>query len=195
MLDRIDSISRRRLLGTVCGTAALGLAGCTKEIGEEFPPNRKSPVAEFVPTLPVKEQKEVVAEGIEEMADAEIRDEEEFANTFEDYALEVDSVDRTAEVLTIEYINTKLYEEGNLHDIGPIAGAYAALIEGGYDSQILGITILDAAPASFGSATIDTKWVERYHKGEYSSKEFGEMVIETIQSKRHPPEVGVSPDT
>ncbi|WP_233710621.1 hypothetical protein [Natronococcus pandeyae] len=170
------------------------LAGCTEDVGEELPPNREWPVAELKPELPVEEKTDVLEERIEAMADAEITDEDEFAGAFGEYALEVESVEREQDVLAIEYVNTELYEEGNLHDIAPIAGGFAALLDSGYDVFALSITVLDAAPASFGSASIDAEWAEAYNEGELTAKEYGELVAGTVESKRHPPEVGISPD-
>lgn len=186
-------LNRRRLLQLGGLGGMLLLSGCTEDVGEELPPNREWPVAELKPKLPVEEQSEVLEERIEAMADAEITDEDEFAGAFDDYALEVESVEREREILTIEYVNAEPYAEGNLHDIGPIAGAFAALLESGYDAIALGITVLDAAPASFGSASIDAEWAEEYNNGELTAKEYGELVAGTVESKRHPPEVGISP--
>lgn len=186
--------TRRQLLrwGAVGGLTLL--SGCTEDVGEELPHNRKWPTSDLSPELPVQEQTQVLEDRIEEFADADIADEEEFADAFDDYALEVESVEFEQDVLTIEYINTKLYAEGNLHDVGPIAGAFATLLESGFDAVALGITILDAAPASFGSAEIDAAWARRYNEGGFSAAEYGELVKGTIESKRHPPEVGISPD-
>ena len=185
--------TRRRLL-QLSGVAGLFLlSGCTEDVGEEFPENTKWPTAELKPELPVTERTDVLEERIEELSEEEITDEDEFAAAFDDYALEVESVEYEQEVLSIEYVNTKLYSEGNLHDIAPIAGAFASLVDSGYDVVGLGITVLDAAPASFGSASIEAEWAEAYNAGEFSAKEYGELVATTVESKRHPPEVGVSP--
>lgn len=188
-----SSVPRRRLLRWSGLTGLVALSGCTEDVGEELPANQKWPTSELTPDLPVKEQTGVLEDRIDELAATEITDVDEFAAAFDDYALEVESVDREQEVLTVEYINTELYAEGNLHDIGPIAGAFAALIDSGYDVLGLGITVLDAAPASFGAAEIETGWADAYNTGELSATEYGELVAETIESKRHPPEVGISP--
>ncbi|APW99939.1 hypothetical protein CHINAEXTREME_20155 [Halobiforma lacisalsi AJ5] len=186
--------TRRQLLrwGSVGGLWLL--AGCTEDVGEEFPSNRKWPVSELTPSLPVRERTEVLEERIEAVADETITDEEEFADAFDDYALEIESVDRSQDVLEVEYVNTRLYAEGNLHDIGPIAGAFAALVDSGYDAVTLGITILDGAPASYGSAEVHADWAHRYNDGDLSAAEYGELVTTTLESKRDSPSVEVSPD-
>lgn len=193
--DRTRATPTRRELLRWGGVGGLWLlAGCTEDVGTEFPPNRKWPTSELTPTLPVRERTEVLEERIEAVADETITDEEEFAAAFDDYALEIESVDRSRDVLEVEYVNTRLYAEGTLHDIGPIAGAFAALIDSGYDAVTLGITILDDAPATYGVAEVHADWAHRYNDGELSAVEYGELVTTTLESKRDSPSVEVSPD-
>lgn len=192
--SKTRSRSRRNLLRLGGVAVATALAGCTEDIGEEFPPNTHWPAAELVPSLPVREQTEVLADGIEALSTAQIPDEATFETTVEEYGLSVEAIERTREVLTVDYVNNDRYASGTLHDVGLIAGAYAALIAAGYDSVALGITILDPAPASFGSASIETEWTRQYNEGRLSAAEYGELVATTIESMRRPPDVGVSPD-
>lgn len=188
------SLSRRRLL-QVGAVGGLGLSsGCTADIGEEFPPNRKWPTAELTPSLPIEERTDVLAERIEAMADAEITDEDAFAAAFDGYELAVESVERERDVLTIEYVSTERRDEGTLHHVALVAGGYAALIGSGYDAEALEITVLDGAPASFGSATVETPWADRYNAEELTAAEYGELVASTIESSRYSSEVEVSPD-
>lgn len=192
--DEDRTPTRRRFLRWCGLTATAPLAGCTEDVGTEFPPNEKWPVSELKPALPVRERTELMAELIEETATAEIGDVEAFADAFGEFELEVISVERERDVLMIEYVNMELYSEGNLHGIAPIAGAYAALIDAGYDSVALSIVILDDAPNSFGSATVETTWAEQFNAGDRTAEEYGELVATTVDSKRHPPDVDVSPD-
>lgn len=191
-----SSRSRRAVLrrGAIALAGMASLAGCVEEMGEEFPPNTKTPVSERVPELPVTEKTDKLEEGITAMADEGIDDPESFGTAIEEYGIEVESVEVEFDVLTIEYINTELYEYGNIQDVAPIAGAYAALIDSGYGATALEITILDAAASSFGAAEIGTGLAEQYISGEFTAKEYGELVAETIESKRHPPDVGATPD-
>ncbi|WP_306057708.1 hypothetical protein [Natronococcus wangiae] len=188
------SPNRRRLLQLASLGGVSLLSGCTEDVGEELPPNREWPVAELKPKLPVEEQTEVLEERIEAMADAEIADEDEFAAAFDEYAFEIESVEREREVLTVEYVSTERYAEGTLHDVAPIAGAFAALLESGYDVLALGITALDGAPAAYGSASVEAEWTEAYNEGGLTAKEYGELVAGTIESERQPPEVETEPD-
>ncbi|WP_049929054.1 hypothetical protein [Halopiger goleimassiliensis] len=186
--------SRRRMLRwSALGGLAL-LSGCTRDVGEELPPNLEWPIADLTPELPVQERTDVLEAGIEELASRTITDEAEFAAAIEDYSLEVESVEYERDVLTIEYVNTNVYEEGNVHDVGPIAGAFAALLDSGYEAVALGITILDAAPSSYGAAEVDAAWAYQYNDGVLSAKEYGELVAGTIESDRHEPHVAVEPD-
>lgn len=190
------SLSRRALIARGVGSLAVlgGLSGCVEEVGEQFPPNRTWPVSEYRPTLPVTEQSEVVETGIEALAAEEIADEAAFVEALETHGVELASVERELSVLTVEYGTTDLGEGGKLHDIGPIAGAYAALVRSGYDAEFLEATILDDESTSFGVAEVETVWAERYNAGEYTVGEYGELVVATVESKRHPPDVGATPE-
>ncbi|WP_226041379.1 hypothetical protein [Natrinema sp. DC36] len=53
-------------------------------------------------------------------------------------------------------------------------------------------TILDDAPAFYGSATIETVRAAEYNAGELTAAEYGELVVSTIESRRYEPAVGVS---
>ncbi|MFA9501265.1 hypothetical protein ACERIM_00620 [Natrinema sp. H-ect1] len=186
--------TRRRFLraGTVAATAAL--AGCIEEMGTEFPTNEKWPISEYVPSLPVAERSAILEERIPELAGADITDPEGLGSALEEYDVAVESIERERDVLTLEYVNTDRHDEGNVHDVALLAGGYAALIETGYDAVALGATILDDAPASYGSATVETTYAEEYNAGELTAAEYGELVVSTIESQRYEPGVDVSPD-
>ncbi|MFC7238240.1 hypothetical protein ACFQS4_08400 [Saliphagus sp. GCM10025317] len=188
-----DRISRRTALGILGVGVTASLAGCTQDVGEELPPNKSWPIAELVPDLPITKRTDVFAAGVESVDD-EITDEDAFAETLESEGLEVESLERERDVLTLEYINRERYETGTIHELGPIVGAYAALVDAGYDAVALAITILDDAPESYGSATVESAWAERYVSGDLTAAEYGELVAGTIDSRRHPPFVGVSPE-
>ncbi|WP_312906983.1 hypothetical protein [Natronosalvus caseinilyticus] len=186
-------ISRRAALAVLGVGVTASLAGCTQDVGEELPPNRSWPIAELVPDVPITKRTDVLAAGIESVDD-EITDEDAFAEALDSRELTVESLERERDVLTLEYVNRERYESGTIHELGPIAGAYAALVESGYDAVALAITILDDAPESYGSATVESAWAERYVTGDLTASEYGELVAATIDSRRHPPFVGVSPE-
>jgi hypothetical protein len=170
------------------------LSGCVDEIGEELPTNTKTPVSELVPELPVRERIEVLEEGITALADEEISDLEGFAAALEAHGVNVEEMAEELEVVTVEFVSSRRVDAGKLHGIGPIAGAFAALIGSGFETTALEITILDPASTSFGAATAETVWAERYNAGGLTAREYGELVADTIESKRHPPDVGATPD-
>jgi hypothetical protein len=185
--------TRRGLIWAAGGAGAFLLAGCTEDVGEEFPENREWRVAEYLPALPVRERSVLLAEEIERLADADVREPEDLADAFEDDAFEVGAIERDRDVLSVAYARTDRTWTGDLHAVGPLAGAYAALIDAGYEAASMSLSILDDAPSSYGIATIQTTWAEAFNAGEISAETYGEHVTGTIESKRHSPEVGVSP--
>lgn len=190
-----DSSATRRCLLRWGGFVGLApLAGCTRDVGAEFPPNAEWHVSELTPDLPVREQSKIVADRIEATSSADVDDVDAFVGAVNEYGLAVESVERVRDVLVIEYVTTERFDEGTLHDVATTAGAYAALVDAGDDAVALGITILDDAPESYGVATVETVWARAYNAGEFSAREYGERVAGTVQSKRHPPDVPVSPD-
>jgi hypothetical protein len=188
--------SRRSVLrrGAIALAGVGSLAGCVDESGEELPPNAKTPVTEYVPALPVRERLDVLEEGIVALSDEEIATLEELASALEDHGVAIERVAEELEVVTVEFVSSRRVDAGKLHDVGPIAGAFAALIRSGFETTALEITILDRASTSFGAATAESAWAERYVAGELTAKEYGELVADTIESQRHPPDVGATPD-
>ncbi|MFC6769677.1 hypothetical protein [Natrinema soli] len=189
-----EGSTRRRFLQGGAVVAAVGLAGCIEEMGTEFPQNTEWPVSEHVPGLPVEERSAILEERIPELASAEIADPDGLASTLEEYEMTVESVERDRDVLTLEYVNTDRDDEGNIHDVALLAGGYAALIDAGYDAVALDATILDDAPASYGSATVETPHAEEYNAGVLTAAEYGELVVSTIESRRYEPAVDVAPE-
>ncbi|WP_222919233.1 hypothetical protein [Natrinema sp. SYSU A 869] len=186
--------TRRRFLQAGAVAATIGLAGCIEEMGTEFPQNTEWPVSSYVPDLPVEERSAIFEERVPELAAADVTDPEGLVSTLEEYDMAVESVERKRDVLTLEYVNTDRYDEGNVHDVALIAGGYASLIDTGYDAVALGATILDDAPASYGSATVETVHTEDYNAGALTAAEYGELVVSTIESQRYEPGVDVSPE-
>ncbi len=188
------SIPRRRVLARGVGALSVvaGLSGCTQEVGEQFPPNREWPTGEYVPDVPVTKRSDVVTSGIRAFEGSDIGDEGEFEDAIDEYGIAVESVGREQRVLTVEYVATDLERGGGLHDVGPIAGAYAALIETDYEAEFLEMTILDDESTSVGAAEVETSWAIEYNRGAYTAKEYGELVAGTVKSQRHPTEVGAT---
>lgn len=191
------SSTRRRFLRAGLGLAAAPIvAGCTEDVGEEFPENREWPTTELAPELPVRERADVVAEGVEATADATAREPDDLPDLVGEHAPEVDLrfVQRERDVLRVGYVDPERRSRGDLRTVGLLAGVYAALVDAGDDATALSVEILDPAPSSYGVATAESEWAERYLAGDLSAREYGELVAGTIASKRHSPEIDVSPD-
>lgn len=185
--------TRRRLLGALGGAGVALLAGCTDDVGQELPPNRRFLLAEHRPELPVDERLDVLSERIVATAGADVDSVDSFVAALEGYALEVHDIGRERGVLVVDYENLDSYAEGTLHDVGLLAGAFAAFVAGGFDGPAAEITILDAAPASFGVAEVDTRWAAAYNDGDLTVREYAELVAGTVESTRHEPAVEVDP--
>lgn len=188
------ALSRRRFLrfGGLIGIASL--SGCTRDVVEEFPKNSKWPLSETKPELPILERSDVLEEGVLSVSDVDVRTVERFAATLERNGLDVRTVEEVRDVLSVEYVSSIRVGEGTYHDVGMIAGAYAGLVEHGYDVYALALTIHPAAASSYGSWTVDTRIARRYNAGELTASEYGELVAGTLETSRAPPEVGVKPD-
>lgn len=189
-------VTRRRLLrrGGVGLAATVALAGCTEEIGEELPPTEEEPVSERVPDLPVTERTEILEAGISAFEGVEIADTDAFKEELDEYGVAIESVEEELEVLTVEYVEQDRRTAGVLHNVGPIAGAYASLLEAEYDAEALEITILDPDSTTFGAAEIETIIAEEYNRDELTAKEYGELVSGTIETRRLPPDVEPQPN-
>lgn len=179
--------------GAVLGLSAL--AGCTEEIGQEFPPNKEIPLSEMIPDLPVKEQTEVLEAGITAFANTDIASEDEFVAALEAEDIAVESLDTAPDVLTLEYTTQRTQNEGVLYELGLIAGAYAALVAAGHGAPVLDIAIADKRSSTYGVAEIAAEDAKRYNAGGYSATEYGELVASSIKSKRDSPEVKTVPST
>ena len=188
------TISRRRLLGVGGLVGLASLSGCTRDVVEEFPKNTKWPLSEAKPDLPVLELSDVLKEGVRSMSDADVGTVDEFVATLEEEGFQIKAVEEVRDVLAIEYVSSIRFGEGAYHDVGLIAGAYAALVDNGYDGYALALTIHHANADSYGSWTIETRIAKRYNAGELTAAEYGELVAKTLKTLRTPPEVGVHPD-
>jgi hypothetical protein len=82
-------------------------------------------------------------------------------------------------IVELEYV----IEEGAVHTIGIVAGAYAALIEAGHDSELLEATVLNPADAPFGLYEIETTWAEEYNAGEISAAEYADEILVTVETE------------
>lgn len=87
-----------------------------------------------------------------------------------------------ATIVELEYVIEERTEEGAARTIGIVAGAYAALLEAGHDSELLEATVLGPTDVPFGSYEIEGTWAEEYNAGELGAAEYGNEVLTTVQT-------------
>lgn len=176
---------RRALLRRAAAGGLLLSAGCAEreEPREETATvaEHQTPVSDRVPDLPVKERSEELATVIEDAAAATVDSQESFEAALDEFGVEVEHLGPESDaVLALEYAASP---EGVLDDIGRVAGAYAAYVEGGDPEPELAATMLDAAGASFGTFHVYVDWAAAYNAGERSAAEYGEMVVGTLETE------------
>lgn len=188
--------TRRTVLRRGAGALAVSvaLAGCTEDVGEEFPPNDHRPVADLVPDLPVRDRRDVLVDGIEDLAAADIDDLESFLSALEERGLEFESVSEVADVLHLEYVGPDLERTGTLAVAAAVAGAYAALVAADFEARALELVLLTSPESPFGVLEIATDWAVEFDEGALSAAAYGELVAGTIESVHEPPEPDVAPE-
>ncbi|ELZ08466.1 hypothetical protein C479_14043 [Halovivax asiaticus JCM 14624] len=186
--------TRRRVLRTGAVAGLIGLAGCTEDVGSELPPNTKWPVAELTPSLPIETRADRFDASVEAAAGADVSDVETFADVVTVRVPRLESVREDRDVLSVAYVTDVDRSEGIGNHVAALAGAYAALVDAGYDAYALGTTILESPDEPIGSTVVYTDWASAYNAGRYTTAEYRELVWTTIKSTRHPPTVEVEPD-
>lgn len=172
----------------------LALSGCTQDVGEELPANEHWPISEFVPELPVDERSAVLEAGIEALSDAEIDDVDGFVATLEDRGFEFEAVEEVADLLHLEYVERNPVRNGTYEVAGLVAGAYAALVDAGFEARGAELVFSAANGNTIGVVEVATEWATAFNEGTLSTGEYGEHVAATIESRRQPPEPDVAPD-
>lgn len=187
---------RRPLLrrGALALAGAVALAGCTEDVGEELPGNEHRPVADLVPDLPVRERSDVLEDGIEALADADVAGVGDFLMVLEERGVEFEAVEEVVELLHLEYRASALERRGTLDVVAAVAGAFAALVAGGFEGRGLELVFAEADGSTVGVLEVATEWASDYNAGELSTGEYGELVEGSIESRRDPPEHDVAPD-
>ncbi|WP_247729282.1 twin-arginine translocation signal domain-containing protein [Halovivax limisalsi] len=186
--------SRRRFLRAGGAVGLTALAGCTEDVGSELPENRAWPIAGLLPSLPFETRADRFDARLESAAAEPIDDVNAFTEVVQNRVSRLDSIEEDRDVLAVEYVTDVDRSDGVGHDIAAIAGAYAALIEAGYQSYALTTTIREAPSGPVGSAVVYTEWAVAYNEGRYDTGEYRELVWTTIESTRHPPAIEVEPD-
>lgn len=170
--------------GTMLG-ALVALGGCTTdslEAAESQPPFVEE--AAFDPAeldLPVEEKTDVVEAGVERGHDAGPGDPDEFEEALRSREIDVEEVSEDGATLSLEYVQDP--EGGVLGPFGAVVGTYAALVEEGYEGDVLEVEMLDPDTEPFGSYDVRTEWAEAYNDGELSTAEYGEKAMKTIETE------------
>lgn len=189
-------ISRRTGLvrGTSAIAAALSVAGCTDDVGEELPPNERWPIATYIPDLPVRQRHTMLESAIESMADEPIDDLTSFEGALADRGVEFVTAELSELLLELEYVEAGTERGRTLRVIGLITGAYTALAGAGVESDALELTIVVPGHATIGVAEVAGEWATAYNDGRLSAANLGELVTTTIETNRTPPSLDVAPD-
>lgn len=175
--------------GTLAVVGAAAVAGCAEDAADlgpsPTPAKEKTPVGDDLPDLPVKEKSDELAAKIEAIHGEDIGDPTELAETLRSEGVTEADVTEESEggYLSLEYVGEVTEEEGLVADVGTVAGAYAALVDAGFDGEALEVTVLDGEGRETGSYQIPTRWATEYNEGRVSAKEYGEMVVGTMETK------------
>ena len=194
-------MNRRTFLyrGGSSAVALVALSGCTEETLEGAETN--PPFVDIDPEeieLPVEQQEDVVADAVLRADDATVEDPADFEAFLDEAGLRVEDVSETEKLITekleveredvdlveetahgegtvleLEFVQPARLETGVLHSIGLVAGGYAALVESGFDGELLEATVLDSDGDSFGSFHVLTAWAEEYNEGRISARVYG----------------------
>lgn len=194
-MDRRTLLARAGLsIGSVTA-----ISGCTEELLEEAETNPPIlDVDEEELELPFHQRADAVETGIMAAEGATIEDLDGFESFLGEHALSVEAVDEVEKVieekleieredvevieagphgeglvLEVEFVQTERFDAGILDSIGLIAGAYAALVAAGSETELLEATVLDEAGNPFGSFHVLRAWAEEYNDGLISARVYG----------------------
>lgn len=174
--------TRRTFLGTI---APVALAGCTRDVGEELPPNRRQPTSEVRPSLPVPERHDVLVTGIETTAGESIEDLDALAEVLATQDVDVIRADEDRTLLRLA-VTGRAVARGNYHAVGPVAGAFPTSLEAVDGIAGLHLAIRPTEGSSIGVATIGKPLARRYRSGGHTVHEYAELVADTVRTEGTP---------
>lgn len=172
---------------TLVGIPAL--SGCTEQRLEEA--GRVPPPLEPIPKeevdLSVSQRLAIAEQGIERASGVDILTPDELAGYLRDQRVHVETVEGMVEggspILSLSYVVDETYDEGLMHHLGLVAGAYAALVEATQEHEKLTAHLLDPAGDEFGEYEIRRRWARKYNDGTYSARKFAYEAAATATSK------------
>lgn len=182
-------MNRREFLarsGVLLGVAAL--SGCTEETlveAEREPvPFRDVEQEEF--DLPVEQRLAVAEAAIERAEGEEFADLEEFESYLAEADIDVESLSEEEKdgkpIVSLESVFEQSSERGFIHNLGIVAGGYAALIAGGHESEKLESSLFDSDKQLFGEYEIRHPWAVEYNEDELTAREYAHEIIVTAES-------------
>lgn len=180
---------RRALLarGGALG-CSLALAGCTTDAlrdAQRPPPLFEGAGLESV-DLPVTQPLGVAEAGIERTATAEIDSPDALAAVLRDRGLDV--LDLTAagdgevSLVSLQYRAQGATRQGLMHQLGDVAGGYAALAAAEQAGERLTATVFDRSDEAFGAYEIRRPWAEAYLDGETTAREYADEIGITVET-------------
>ncbi len=102
-------------------------------------------------------------------------------STLVDAGIDVHSVGEQGSTLHVEYVGYDASQEAIARDIGGVAGAYAGITSGGYESDRMEVTLRGADGSLVGTYYAESEWAQAYMDGEISDAEYATRVFETIE--------------
>lgn len=148
---------------------------------EETPTPTEVPEETEAPTETVTEEPPDIPEETEG-EDREFTDEElltMFELTVKEEVYQVESVSETPSAMFFEYRSDAVTEEAMVGEIGYISGAYAFMVNEGYDKRLI-VDIYETDGSHAGEYFIEPEWAQDYFDGEITAEEYFTKIAETI---------------
>lgn len=169
--------------------ASAALGGCVEQAlkaAETRPP----PLEEFSPSadvdLPVHEQVDAAVEAVLDFEGEAFADREAFESAVEEGAGTVESLEAVEDagdpVLELTYVPRDAENRGLMPGLGAVAGAYAALVDGGAAVRELTATLHTPDGDPFGEFEVLTEWAREYLEGGLTAAEYVDEVAHTVES-------------
>lgn len=105
-----------------------------------------------------------------------------FRLTLLDMGYDVESIERVGNEIELDYYSNARSQEDLAEEMGGIAGAYAAGVDGGWDNDVLFVFILDSNGDIVASYWIEDEWAQAWMDGEYNDEEFFGRILNTFES-------------
>lgn len=184
-------MDRRNFLRNGVGVVGVAvLSGCTEQTlkESESQPELLDHLFHYEEVdLPVRQTFEIAATGVLRAEDAAIQTPGEFEEYVREQGLAVEGTSEAVRgdetVLSLEYVVGEARDRGRALEVGVVAGAFAALVEGEYGGDELDVTLLDPDGREFGEFAVRRSAAEAYNAGEMTAASYGSEAMKELQSK------------